>query len=92
MANDLTARPIVLDTSGATSDLTGPLKVTHVVLVGGSTATSFRIADQSAGDNTLVQGSTAAATTLVVPVNQTWFDMTLDAIAGTGAIVLVYTR
>lgn len=91
MANKLTARPIHLDAT-ADSALTGPLKVTHVVLVGGSTDSTFRIDDQASTPSVLAQGSVLAKTTVVIPIGQMWMDMTLAAITGTGAVVLVYTR
>ena len=94
MANDFSHRPIKLDTAmSGGAGLNRPLRVVAVRLIGGTTASSFTIVEPLSG-KTLAQGQTAANSDtqvdFAVPV--TWRDFKLSDIAGTGALVVIFTR
>jgi hypothetical protein len=92
MANDLTARPIYLDATMSVG-YGRTIRVVGVKLIAGSTASSYTIVDP-ASSKVLAKGATPANgpsdnLDLATPVR--WKDFKLSAIAGTGAVVLIFT-
>ena len=95
MANDLTARPVYLDATTAVVVPPTPMRVVEVKLVAGSTASSYTITDGSSGANVLAKGAAPANgpdSDLVFGEPVIWKKFQLTTLAGTGAVVLIFTR